>query len=371
MRRRNISNVGHPVHAGFLAVAAFLFGAAQALAQGAPDPYEVLGVPVDVTADSAQAARTQALAQGQKAAFERLLRRLTVSTEHGRLPQIATDQIVNYVRDFSVDEKTSSVRYVGQINVRFRSAEVRQLLRNYSIPFAETVAKPTLVLPVYEAEGEVMLWDEPNPWRAAWQRTDVGQGLMPMTLPLGDLPDLSTISASQAVGGDLERIAALSERYSADSVMVATASMREDPLAGGKVIEVIATQYAAGAVEGVNNRTFSLSDGEAEEAVLDRALAWLRGVVADAWKERNLIRFGQEAVVLVRVPIGSLTDWNDIRRRLDDIAIIYKRELLSLALDRAMVDIYFTGDAEQLRTALAQRDLTLEAVSGQWVLRPL
>lgn len=371
MRRRNISNVGQPVHAGFLAIAAFLFGAVHALAQGAPDPYEVLGVPVDVTAASAQAARTEALAQGQKAAFERLLRRLTVSGDHSRLPQIATDQIVNYVRDLSVDEKTSSVRYVGQINVRFRSAEVRQLLRNYSVPFAETVAKPTLVLPVYEIEGEARLWDEPNPWRAAWQRADIGHGLLPMTLPLGDLPDLSTITASQAIGGDVERIAAMSERYSADSVMVATASMRDDPLAGAKVIEVIASHFTGGTVDGVYNQTFKLAEGEAEEAVLDRALAWLRGVASDAWKERNLIRFGQEAVVLVRIPIGSLTDWNDIRRRLDNVAIIYKRELLSLALDRAMVDIYFTGDAEQLRTALAQRDLTLEAVSGQWVLRPL
>lgn len=371
MKRRNIPKVGQTVHAGFLIISAFLLGLTQAVAQDNLDPYAVLGVPVDVTAASAQAARNEALDQGQKKAFEMLLRRLTVSADHARLPEIASSQIVNYVRDFSVDEKSSSVRYVAQMDVRFRSAEVRRLLRNYSIPFAETVSKPVLVVPIYEADGETVLWEDPNPWRAVWQKVNLAGGLMPMALPLGDLPDLSVLTASQAIDGEAERIISLAQRYGADNAVVATLSARDDAAAGGKVVEVLATRYGGADDNAFHTETFRPSGDETEEMVMARARDWLRGAMANAWKEKNLIRFGQEAVVLVRVPIRSLSEWNDIRRRLDDIAIIYKRELLSLALDRAMVDIYFTGDAEQLRTALAQRDLGLDADSGQWVLRRL
>ena len=196
----------------------------------------------------------------------------------------------------------------------------------------------------------------------------VNDGLSPMVMPLGDLPDLSALTASQAVNGDADRIATVASRYAANGALVATASVKAD--AAGSV-EVYASAFGRGATDTVFSETFRPATGETAEAVMDRARDWLRMAVDDAWKDRNLIRFGQEAVVLVRVPIRSLSDWNDIRRRLDDIAIIYKRELLSLALDRAMVDLYFTGDADQLRTALAQKDLALEAELGQWVLRPL
>ena len=189
-----------------------------------------------------------------------------------------------------------------------------------------------------------------------------------MVNPLGDLPDLSALTASQAVNGDAERIATIAGRYAANGALVATASVKDNP-AGS--VEIYASAFGRGATDTVFSETFRPAEGETPDAVMDRARDWLRMAVDDAWKDRNLIRFGQEAVVLVRVPIRSLSDWNDIRRRLDDIAIIYKRELLSLALDRAMVDLYFTGDADQLRTALAQKDLALEAELGQWVLRPL
>ena len=36
-----------------------------------------------------------------------------------------------------------------------------------------------------------MLWEDPNPWRAAWaDRPDRG-GLVPVEVPLGDLPESS------------------------------------------------------------------------------------------------------------------------------------------------------------------------------------
>jgi hypothetical protein len=85
------------------------------------------------------------------------------------------------VRDFSVArEKASSVRYIARLNYRFKADEVRDLLRAYNVPFAETPSRPVVVLPVYEIGASAVLWDEPNPWRQQWNAKDEPQGLVPL-----------------------------------------------------------------------------------------------------------------------------------------------------------------------------------------------
>ncbi|MBC8239360.1 MAG: DUF2066 domain-containing protein, partial [Alphaproteobacteria bacterium] len=125
--------------------------AASRPALAASDVFEVTDVPVDATAESAVAARGQALAAGQLEAFTRLLRRLTLRENHAILPIPDTNTVSTYIRDFSVsDERTSSVRYLANLHVRFKSADIRALLGEFGLPFAETISKPTVVLPVLE-----------------------------------------------------------------------------------------------------------------------------------------------------------------------------------------------------------------------------
>ncbi len=133
--------------------------------------FEVRGVAVDITADNATAARKKALAEGQQMAFQRLLERLTLAEDHGRIPQFGVDEIAEYVSDFSVStEKTSPVRYLANLTYRFKKDLSRGLLRTQGIRFAETRSKPLLVLPIYQAAAELVLWDDSNAWLRAWIR---------------------------------------------------------------------------------------------------------------------------------------------------------------------------------------------------------
>ena len=50
--------------------------------------FDVAGVAVDVTADTAAQARERAIAEGERAAFRRLLERLTLRSDHSRLPEL-------------------------------------------------------------------------------------------------------------------------------------------------------------------------------------------------------------------------------------------------------------------------------------------
>src|SRR3990167_2989805 len=55
--------------------------------------FDVTGVAVDVTADTAAAARERAIAEGERAAFRRLLERLTLRSDHSRLPELPRAEI--------------------------------------------------------------------------------------------------------------------------------------------------------------------------------------------------------------------------------------------------------------------------------------
>ena len=75
------------------------------------NPYEVKGVDVDVTAETASDARAQALREGQQRAMAILLERMTLKSDHARLPGLSPEEITEYIQDFSVaEEKTSAVR---------------------------------------------------------------------------------------------------------------------------------------------------------------------------------------------------------------------------------------------------------------------
>lgn len=350
-------------------VAALLAAGAGPARADTADVFEVKGVAVDVTAKTAAAAREQALAEGERVAFRRLLERMTLLADRDRLPALTDDDISAYVVDFAVaKERTSPVRYLATLNYRFKKGEVRRLLRDRSLPFAETVSKPVLVLPVYQAAGATLLWDDPNPWRVAWStRPEVG-GLVPFTLPLGDLADVADIGAEQAVKGDAQRLSAIARRYGAGDTLVAHAIMRMNARSGMPEVDVYVTRYGSVLQEQTVVMSFAAATGESVEVLLKRAALHLSRQVEDNWKRDNLLQFTQRAVLAVRVPITSLRTWLTVRERLDGVAVVSRAELVLLSRGEARVNLHYIGHPDQLALALQQADLTLTKAGDQWVL---
>ena len=107
----------------------------------------------------------------------------------------------------------------------FSSDEVRRLLRVSGVPYAETVSKPVLIVAVQRDAGGVLLWEDENRWRQAWEERAPHAGLVPFLLPLGDVIDLATIDAERALAGDAKALAALAALYGTSEVVVAVAGV--------------------------------------------------------------------------------------------------------------------------------------------------
>ena len=324
------------------------------------DPFLVDDIKVDVEAANVTKAREQALAQGEKEALDRLLKRLTLETDHVRLPQVDDQRRANLVEDYRVrSEKSSAVRYIATLAFRFKRAGIRALLTEAGLTFVETPSKPVVVLPVYRTAAGPVLWDEPNPWRHAWDGVDVKRGLVPFVVPPGDVADLQSIDAAQAASADQAALRKVAARYSANVVLVAVANEGQ-----GGAITVVVNGYNTATGNASINQSYPVQPG-ADRA---QALAGIARSIVDGyeerWKRDNLVAAGAPGSALrVVVQIASYRDWIELRRRLGRDALVRSVQVLELTRDQARLSLDYTGDVDQLRVALAQSDLTLMQVT--------
>ena len=328
-----------------------------------------VAVPVDATATNANAARDAARSDGQRRAYQVLLDRLTLAADRGRLPQ-ANDALLNeLVSGFEVaKERVSGVRYLAEYTFHFRSDAVRRLLRDAGVPFAETRSKPVVVLAVSQADTGAVLWEEPNSWRDAWAKRPPRSGLVPLVVPYGDLEDLQAIDADGAQHGDVERLQAISQRYGGADILVSMAKLAiaADP----HVLAVSSTRFsvASGIAPQQWDKSYTAAAGESDGDLLADGVTGTAQQLEDGWKAANMLDFRHTGTMSVRVPVEDLKGWIAIRDRLAGIPAIQRSDLIALGRGEARLAIHYYGDPEQLRLALAQRDLALTGSDPDWVL---
>ena len=351
-----------------LVMAAFLASSHRTVA--AEDVFTVSNVTVDATAATAAVARERAIQEGQRRAFARLLQRLTPQAERPHLPQLSDTAIADLVRDFEIaGEKTSAVRYIASLTVRFKPTEVRTILRQRGVAFSETPSKPILVLPIYDDGAGATLFQD-NPWRAAWAARVPGDGQVAFLLPHNDTADAATITTEQAMAGDDAALRALASQYGVTDVLVVVAQAHPDESSGHDAIDVSASRFGAPANEESIVTAFApTADDSNPNAVFDRAVAAIADRIEGSWKQSSLLHFDSQREISVRVPLGNLNRLVTVMHSLDGLAQIRHVDLVRVAYDEADLRLQFIGEENQLTLLLAQRDLALSRDAGGFVLR--
>ncbi|MDE1967362.1 MAG: DUF2066 domain-containing protein, partial [Alphaproteobacteria bacterium] len=310
--------------------------------------------------------------QGEHQAYTILLARLTRASDASRLPPANDATLNDLIQGFEVaNERHSTVRYLANYTFHFRANAVRQLLRSAGVPFAETPSKPLVVLPVYDSGGAVGLWEDPNPWRAAWNDRSAPAGLVPLVMPFGGAEDIAAIDAKTALAGDSGALAAIAQRYDGADVLVTHATVANSG-AANETVAVSSTRFSpgSGAAPQTWTQSYKLGAGEDEPALLVRAVAGTVAQIEDAWKAANVLDVSQVATLTASVPIAALQGWVAVSRRLSAIPAVQKTDLVAIDRQHAEIAIHYVGDLTQLRLALAQHNLDLNGNAPDYVLAP-
>ncbi len=324
--------------------------------------FEVRGVPVDATAGNTSEAREQAFTEGRVAALRLVVERVASPDDVAKLPQLSTTQVIDMVQQFSITkERSSAVRYLAELTVRFDAEAVRRLLRNAGIPFTESVSRPLVVLPFYGSAGP---WNTVNPWRDALAKLPYPEGLVPLILPAGDAED-QQLTMDQINAKDATALGALAARYNAGGVVIARAG---SGVPGGEPIHVSITEVRgiAPAMETAANAT-ATAEQTPEELLVLAAGATMRAV-SDNWKRQSRLEVKATTQITALALLRDLGDWVKIRNGLRNMPSVDRVELQAMTRDRAQVALRYRGDLAQFPTSLAQQGLVGAQEGNVWML---
>ena len=353
-------------------LACFLLPAVPALAQA--DLFTVEGVQVDVTADSALAARDQAFDKAQADAFMVLAGRMLSESELAGFTAPDVANISSMVQDYEVTaEKLSSVRYIGTYTFRFRASAVERYLNVQGNSYTNVSSAPLVILPFFQAGGRTYLWSPYNSWMRAWNRTGgAGGALVPVIVPMGDLEDVSDIGDDDVFSYNPSKLAALLKRYDAGDAVIAVAApdgnlarATESDEANGGAITVSLYRTDRGQPEHVSEMVVESQPGDTLSKLLDRAVGEVQAALKQNWKEKTVVLTIREVpgetknAVVARVKIASLEEWARTQQSLARVNAITHTTLKSLSPREALVELAFRGDEQMLRQALAQAGMTL------------
>lgn len=328
-------------------------------AQAAPvdtKMFSASGIQVDVTAANAAAAREQAMQEGQKKALMVVMERITPSYVVEQLPELVPDDILNFVQDISVlNEKTSSVRYMATLEVRFNPDAVRELLRQNGLPYVRTSGKPLLILPIYRrsASASPVLWEENNPWLRAWINRNVESYMVPLFVPMGELSDLQTVSVDRILRGDLPAAQDLAKRYEAEGILIV------ELVRNGQTFTVKGRAMDEMTASEIPNFTFSVPLTKDTATTFARAVRKVVEHLESVWKSEQMVQFNEAASLVALVPVPDLAQWQKIKGRLDRIPIISSYYLQAARAGVMQLTIFFAENIDRLQKEMNKRMLTL------------
>lgn len=352
---------------GALALALLGLAPAHVHAQAQPELYRVSGIPVDATAESAVAAREQALLAGQREGLRRMLARLTLPEDAARLPAVESLPIETYVESFQIaDERLAPTRYLATLSVAYLPSQVRSLLRDSGVPFLERRPEPVLVLPALDTGAGLDLWGYENPWRAAWNE-GAQSPVVEIRLPLGDAGDVTALAPESLAAGDGAALLALAERYGASAVTVAQARLPQPPPVPPAVEIEVRPGEAPGDV--LLRETLTAGPEEDQPALLARAVRQAIAGVELGVKRRLIVREEDLAELRVSVPLADLSSWVQIKQALGTMTEVRSLRVESFARSGAVVTIAYAGGLDVLAGAMQRAGLVLAEENGEWHLR--
>lgn len=357
-----------------LAVTLVLSAVGAGLAQAAPRTdavYTIGSYPVQAKAGNAVAAKERAIADGQKAAFRSLLKRLVPVTAYGRLKALKAANVAGLIDGFSVrSERNSTTEYIASLDFTFRADAVRNLLRRENIPFIEEQAREVILIAVVREAGKLEReGGNTKTWLDIWKDIDTRNALTPLRLEAVK-PVIHNDTLNMLVAGDDSATRVLANEYSGENILAAIAEVDRP---GKRVHVTLAGRDAVGVFN--LKRSYRLFDDDLAYS-MELAAVVSMGIVEGRWKSMRARSFGgvetmasAGELVRIQVEFQGLAEWNAMRERILETPGVGDVQIDAVSARVADVQLTYPGGGSALANVFAARGLSLRSVGGNWLLR--
>lgn len=379
-----------PCQNGFVALLALVSVALSLALPAAAAPadavFTVAKYPVGAREANAVAAKDKALADGQKAAFRSLLKRIVPVTAYKQIARLSEIKAADYLSGVSVrSERNSSTEYIASLDFSFQAQAVRAVLQREAVPFVDAQAETVTVVPIIHDASGGAFKNDTGTWRTAWSGLDLDHTLTPVKLD--DLKaEIHPDTIEMLMRGDDNGLRILAGEYRTDRILFA---VFEADQAAKKVVVTLTGQDAVGPI--LLKRTYRLTDGDVTYAAELAAIVAL-GVLEGRWKVLKHDFAGGAAAaaynpgqpvwaagggsvaagdpVALVAEFNSTGQWNEIRTQLLNTPGVDNVAITGLTAYNASVSLNYPGGPTALANALGGRGLSLSNFGAGWVLRP-
>jgi hypothetical protein len=344
-----------------LLAVAFFCVAPQTLAS---DAFTVSNVHVDANGYSASVAQGVAFAQGRPRAWQIIYRRLTRRQDWDKQPQLDDTQLQRLIRNFKVtNERRSTTRYTADITYNFNPAAVARILRDSNIAFAQGSAHRILLVPMNPqyARGSA--------WTNAFIAPRFADAIVPFSLPLSDAIDAGALAHLNFESGSWMEIANVALRVHATEAVFVL--LQTEPRQHKLAITVKRVGVGETPMQSNAEISYVQTAPSTYPAAADQAMS----LIAELWKERAAVDFGQRGTITVDVRVASLSQWASVQSELATVPNVTGTRVLAMDIGEARMTLNFLGTIDQLHEALSQAGLQLgnsnpPTNTGEWTLHP-
>ncbi|MCX8505000.1 MAG: DUF2066 domain-containing protein [Alphaproteobacteria bacterium] len=344
--------------------------------------FTVSDIWVNETDSDPSQARDAAIADGEVRAFPILLRRLTLASDHARLPNLTPNDILAMVTGFEVDdERVSPMRYVARLTVSYNPLAVRTLLEANGLALAEASQRPILILPIIvaaqdsemlnnlantdnssELDGKITWFDDSNPWRRAWLTARQKGVMQKWVVARADMasgtPNLSELSKKNQA---IFRNAIIRGGFQGFTVVVLEVSPD-------------ATNFGVSLIQNGERRKLpplTTEENQSYEDLLHRAVSLASQALDENWKRETLLEVHDRAEMAMLTNITSLEDWLRLQQIMADIPQIRVINTQEISLGQSVILLNFVGGLASLKTAFMQRGVDMFDLPEGMTLVPM
>ncbi|MGI9378082.1 MAG: DUF2066 domain-containing protein [Methyloligellaceae bacterium] len=316
-------------------------------------------------ASNAVEAKQKAMAEGTISAFRVLAKRLTNYSNYLRLPDLDNNAIDPLLQGISVRrEQNSRTAYIATYDFKFKAAAVRKFFRAAAVPISEIQAPPTTVLPIFLKNGQISVNGQ-RTWRQQWLKLDLQNSATPVRLARTS-SDITAENVLNLKSGDADLWQQMAGKFGNSQFVIVIADERTEQ---NDVQVNIIGQDATGTVEHLRDYKGSALD------TLRRAAVTSFGILEGRWKfwkinssVESLQTSAIEPVSLL-VQFSSLKEWQQTRKKLQDIPNLDALEVESLSARGAVVKFAFPGGINTFGRLAEQYQLSVNNDGGVWTLR--
>lgn len=325
-----------------LSAFAVLIAGAGTAAADTRSVYTISDIPVDKTANTTREAEAQAFAEAKIVGLRRLINKLTLPEDRGRLGEdfysFANANELATAVDVD-DERRSTTVYRANLSVVYNPIRLRAQLQQRGVPFVDQQSVLSLLAPVSDDALAV------SDWREAWPAAN-NDALNPY---------VSGLSAYTS-GSDWSAVRNEVFAVRASNAIIAELLGGE----GGYSVRLTRLTASGTTAIGTTARVPTL-----EDAVL-AATAYLDAT----WKQQSVIR-GDETQTdsFATVRYTNLAAWNRLRSAISNSPLISGFQVKAIARDGAIVSFRHAGSEERLVSELSQRGVIVSSSPSGWILQ--